>query len=141
MSSQDNNKRIVDDIFLLKRRCAFRIEDLCAEADISPREMAALESLQSGERVSGNELSRRMDLSPSRGSRIIDRLIRKGFLLRETDPNDRRAVLLSLSSRGLEQKGRVEALKDECERLLRSRIDETQLEQVREGMRILLKAI
>lgn len=137
----DHTCRIVDDIFLLKRRCAFKIEDLSAEAGLSPREMAGLESLENGERVSGNELSRRMDLSPSRGSRIIEGLIRKGFLLRETDPDDRRAVLLSLSAIGLEQKRRVDELKDDCERLLRSRMDDDQLSRVREGMRILLRAL
>lgn len=137
----DHTSRIVDDIFLLKRRCAFKIEDLSAEAGLSPREMAGLESLESDERVSGNELSRRMDLSPSRGSRIIEGLIRKGFLIRAVDPDDRRAVLLSLSAIGLEQKRRVDELKDDCERLLRSRMDDDQLSRVREGMRILLEAL
>ncbi len=134
-------KRIVDDIFLLKRRCMFKIEDLSAEAGLVPREMAAIESLTPGERVSGNELSRRMELSPSRGSRIIERLIRKGFLERETDPHDRRAVLISLSERGGEQKRKIDALKDDCERLLLSKLEGDQLDRVREGMGILLRVM
>lgn len=134
-------KRIVDDLFLLKQRCADRTGDLSAEAGLAPREMTAIESLSSGERVSGSELSRRMGLSPSRGSRIVERLIRKGFLVRETDPHDRRAVLLSLSGRGSEQKWKIDALKDDCERLLRAKIDGAGLSVVSEGMEILLAAL
>jgi DNA-binding MarR family transcriptional regulator len=137
----NTEKRIVDSIFLLKRRCMFKIEDLSAEAGLVPREMAAIESLEPGERVSGNELSRRMELSPSRGSRIIERLIRKGYLVRETDPGDRRAVLISLSERGGEQKRKIDSLKDDCERLLRSKLEGEQLDRVREGMEILLKVV
>ena len=134
-------KRIVDDIFLLKRRCMFKIEDLSAEAGLAPREMAAVESLAPGERVSGNELSRRIELSPSRGSRIIERLIRKGFLERETDPSDRRAILISLSPKGRDQKIQIDALKDDCERLLLSKLEGDQLQRVREGMEILLRVV
>lgn len=134
-------KRLVDDIFLLKQRCTFKIEDLSAEAGLSPREMTAIESMTPGERVSGNELSRRMELSPSRGSRIIEQLIRNGCLERETDPHDRRAVLISLSERGGEQKRKIDALKDDCERLLLSRLEGDQLDRVREGMGILLRVM
>jgi DNA-binding MarR family transcriptional regulator len=133
--------RIVDDIFLLKRRCMFKIEDLCSETGLAPREMAAIESLEPEERVSGNEISRRMELSPSRGSRVVEHLIRKGYLVRESDPNDRRAVLLYLSERGVEQKRKIDTLKDDCEKLLRSQIPDEQIQVVRRGMEILLKSL
>lgn len=134
-------KRIVDNIFLLKRRCMFKIEDLSAEAGLVPRELAGIEALFPGERVSGNELSRRMELSPSRGSRIIERLIRKGYLVRETDPHDRRAVLISLSGMGAEQKLKIDALKDDCERLLLSKLEGEQLDRVRDGLEILIRVM
>ncbi|MHB9028694.1 MAG: MarR family winged helix-turn-helix transcriptional regulator [Candidatus Latescibacterota bacterium] len=135
------NHRIVDDIFLLKQRCMYKIEDLCTETGLVPREMAAIESLEPGERVSGNEISRRMELSPSRGSRVVERLIRKDYLVRESDPHDRRVVLLFLSERGVEQKRKIDMLKDDCEHLLRSQIPEEQITVVRQGMEILLKAL
>ena len=137
----NTKKRIMDDIFFLKRRCMFKIDDLSAEAGLAPREITAVEALAPGERVSGNELSRRIELSPSRGSRIIERLIRKGFLERETDPNDRRAVLISLSPRGREQQIQIDALKDDCERLLLSKLEGDQLRRVREGLEILLRVV
>ncbi|MFA6471727.1 MAG: MarR family winged helix-turn-helix transcriptional regulator [Candidatus Latescibacterota bacterium] len=130
----------MDDIFLLKRRCMFKIEDLCAETGLVPREMAAIESLDAGERVSANELSRRMELSPSRGSRVVEHLIQKCYLVRETDPHDRRAVLLYLSEQGVEQKRRIDMLKDDCEKLLRSQITEKEIDVVRQSMQILKKA-
>ncbi len=141
VSYMGKEKRLVDAVFLLKRRCMMKTEELSAESGLAPREMAAIESLAHGERVSGNELSRRMEISASRGSRIIERLIRKGFLVRETDPLDRRATLLSLSAKGVERKEEIDALKDECERLLRSKIDGARLDEVRESLEILLNAL
>jgi DNA-binding MarR family transcriptional regulator len=119
----------------------FKIDDLCSETGLAPREMAAIESLEPGERVSGNEIARRMELSPSRGSRVVEHLIRKEYLVRESDPHDRRAVLLFLSERGAEQKRKIDSLKNECEKLLRSQIPEEQINIVRQSMQMLLNAL
>ena len=56
--------------------------------------MAADEALGAG------ALSRRMGLSASRGSRVIDGLVRRGLLLRRVDDEDRRAALVTLSAKG-----------------------------------------
>jgi len=132
--------KIVDRLFILKQRCSLKIDELSAETGLTPREMRALESLSIGETVSGNEISRRMELSPSRGSRIVESLIRKGCLLRETNPFDRRAIHLSLSEHGAGQKRKIETLKNDCEKLLRSHISGDQIDRVCESLEILMKA-
>jgi DNA-binding MarR family transcriptional regulator len=46
------------------------------------------------------EVSQRMGLDPSSIMRIIDALEKKGFVLRETDPNDRRRNPIRITKRG-----------------------------------------
>lgn len=55
-----------------------------------------------GNRLRGVDLSRRLLLSPSHVSRMIDRAEAAGLVGRSADPNDRRASQVALTPRGRE---------------------------------------
>jgi len=47
-----------------------------------------------------SEVSERFEITPAAASQLVDKLVHNGFILREEDPNDRRAKLLNLTDKG-----------------------------------------
>jgi DNA-binding MarR family transcriptional regulator len=47
-----------------------------------------------------SEVSERFEISPAATSQLVDKLVHSGFIMRREDPNDRRAKLLDLTSKG-----------------------------------------
>ena len=80
-----------------------------------------------------------MGLSVSRGSRIIDNLVRKGYLLRITNPKDRRSFVLSLSPKGAEIKKQIEQERNNCEYRLRKNLSVGEVELIKEGLELIAK--
>jgi DNA-binding MarR family transcriptional regulator len=60
----------------------------------------ALWELSRAGTLSLKELSARMHLDPSTVTGVVDRLQKRGLLVRATDPEDRRRVVLSLTAEG-----------------------------------------
>jgi DNA-binding MarR family transcriptional regulator len=134
-------KRIIDYVFLLKKKCILEEGEIGREVGLSPSEVHGMESLSPGERISGHELSERMDLSPSRGSRVIDHLIAKGLLTREEDPSDRRAVVLFMTEKGSHVRERLEIAKRACEEKITARMKSEQIEQIKQGLELLVNVL
>ena len=69
--------------------------------EVSMREYDVLYTLRKqGGPMRINDLRSGVLLSQPALSRMVDRLVSRGLLLRETDPDDRRAVLVQLSEEG-----------------------------------------
>lgn len=47
-----------------------------------------------------SDISDRFDFSPAAASQLVDKLVQAGYLARAEDPSDRRAKLLTLSTKG-----------------------------------------
>lgn len=109
-------ERLFDLIEQLKSRCIRNELIIMEEANLSPAEYNGISALEPEERVCGNVLSRKMNLSPSRASRVIDKLVRNGYLVREDDAVDRRRCTISLAEKGVRVKKRIEEIKRDCER-------------------------
>lgn len=45
-------------------------------------------------------LSERFEITPAAASQMVDKLVHSGFIVREEDPNDRRAKTLNLTTKG-----------------------------------------
>lgn len=59
-----------------------------------------LGALRSGDGVTMSEISAAMVIPPPSLTRLVDKLVDGGFVLRRVDPMDRRRVLIYLSARG-----------------------------------------
>lgn len=114
---------------------------LCRTAGISRQESNLLISLEPGEYFTCNEVAKKMDLSPSRVSRIVDKLIIKGYLDRKTSSSDRRSIVLSLTNSGKKCREQVENGKEQCEKRLRQHLNEKELNAVHGAIEILIKAV
>ena len=47
-----------------------------------------------------SEISERFEVTPAAASQLVDKLVQSGYIVREEDPNDRRAKLLNLTDAG-----------------------------------------
>jgi DNA-binding MarR family transcriptional regulator len=61
------------------------------------------------EPVSMNELARLLEVSPPSASNMVERLVEKGLLVRETSREDRRKVVISVSPSAVKEIQQVES--------------------------------
>jgi len=132
-------KKLVDLIIELKKDCLIDEGQIRTICNISLAEYKAVMEIKVTERLTCNVLSKKMGLSPSRGSRIIDSLVRKGYLLRVTNPEDRRSFVLSLSPRGAEIKNNIERERNNCERRIREKLSTKEFDLIRESLELVTK--
>jgi DNA-binding MarR family transcriptional regulator len=141
ISNKIMNRRIIDYVFQLKKKCLAEEAAIGKEVGLSPSEIHCIESVIPGERLSGNILSERMGLSPSRGSRVIDHLIEKGLLRRMEDPVDRRSIAITVTEKGAGVKQRVENAKRSCEAKITAKMDSEQIDEIKQGLKVLVDTL
>jgi DNA-binding MarR family transcriptional regulator len=134
-------KRIIDYIFQLKKKCLIEEGLIGREVGLLPSEIHCVEAINSGENISGHLLSERMGLSPSRGSRVIDGLIDKGLLIRNVDPEDRRYNAISLTKKGETVRDNVENAKKICEQKITSRMNKNQIDLLKKGLKSIIDVL
>jgi DNA-binding MarR family transcriptional regulator len=133
-------KRLVDCILELKSQCRFE-EEIGGECELTFPEVRCIGALRPGEQLSAGDLALRLALSPSRASRVINGVREKGLLSESLDPQDRRAVSISLTPSGEDMRKLIEKKKNECERRLLARLKNGQERAVREGLDALISAM
>ncbi|MBN1602942.1 MAG: MarR family transcriptional regulator [Chitinispirillaceae bacterium] len=136
-----NKNELIDTILDIGQQCLLQRQGMSVQADISQIDFAVIDILDSGEKVSCNDLANKLNLSPSRCSRIVERLLRKGYVERKPDPEDRRAIEVSLTTKGGRIKRDIEKLKTECEKRLLGTIGPGDIEIVKQGIGILRKSL
>jgi DNA-binding MarR family transcriptional regulator len=133
------NKNIIDLIIELKKGCMEDEERLRTRCLISFAEYKGITEIDIEERITCNVLSKKMDLSPSRGSRIIDILVKKGYLLRIENPKDRRSFIISLSSKGAKIRKQIKQERNNCEKRIIKSFSEKEVELIKEGLALITK--
>ena len=95
-----NAEKLGNLTFNLLARCQAKEAHLAEQNSLLEAELKCLRLLGSEESHNNKYISERMNLSPSRLTRIIDGLVRKGYVNREIDKEDRRNMKISLTSIG-----------------------------------------
>jgi DNA-binding MarR family transcriptional regulator len=106
---------------------------------ISFAEYKGIMGIDIEESITCNALSQKMGLSPSRGSRIIDNLVRKGYLLRMANPADRRSFIVSLSFKGAKIRKQIKQERNNCEKRIIKSFSEKEVELIKEGLELITK--
>ena len=132
-------KNLVDLIIELKKGCMEDEEQIRTLCNVSLAEYKAVMEIDTTERITCNILSKKMCLSPSRGSRIIDGLVRKKYLIRMTNSEDRRSFVLSLSPKGTKIKEQIQRERNNCERRMREKLSTEELELIKQGFELIIK--
>ncbi len=92
--------RLANLTFSLLARCQEKEAWLAEQHRLFQAELKCLRLFGPKESLNNTQISKRMNLSPSRLTRIIDGLVLKGYMKREVDQKDRRNMRVFLSRRG-----------------------------------------
>lgn len=109
VSSRQLAAELLDLWHHLMRGSSNQMYALIAELDLSITQMKTLHVLTDAEHeLSIKELSDRLGLSLPGASRIVDALLRRGWVERTEDPNDRRVKRIGVTAEGRKIIERVE---------------------------------
>jgi DNA-binding MarR family transcriptional regulator len=123
-------KNVLDLVFRLKAGCIAGESRMMTEAGLSPAEYNGIAAMNPGDRMSAGAVSRKMGLSLSRASRVIDKMVKNGYLLRENNADDRRKCTVSLANKGVDIKKKIEKLRSDCEKRIREQVSEKEIESL-----------
>jgi DNA-binding MarR family transcriptional regulator len=98
--TQKDAERLYEALSDLVRVYQFRDRDTICCHDISVTQCYALEALVNSGPRTLNELAAQLFLDKSTASRVVSTLERKGYITRQTHPEDRRAILIDVTATG-----------------------------------------
>lgn len=131
--------RILEAITLLKNSCILNDERIRDEIKLSPAEFNGIMSLDKGEKITCQSLSGKMGLSVSRGSRVINKLLSKGYFKDEKLENDKRCSMISLTREGVKARQKINEIIDSCESKITSKLSEKEIFETRKCLERLIK--
>jgi DNA-binding MarR family transcriptional regulator len=87
-----------------------------ADLDLTASEISALANLADGRARSIGELAMDTATKPTTLTSVLDRLVRRGYVVRQLDPADRRSFQVSLTAGGRQAAGSARAAVGDIER-------------------------
>jgi DNA-binding MarR family transcriptional regulator len=92
--------KLADLTFEMFELCTFKLEKIAKSLDLSISEFKTLQSFGDDVLITPGELAKRMDLSNSRLTKIIDNLVEKDIVDRGLSLKDRRVMEVMLTEKG-----------------------------------------
>jgi len=94
--------QLADLTFKLLANCQEKEARLAEQYGLTQAEFRCLRLFGTKESSNNKAIAERMNLSASRLTRIIDGLVKKAYMIREIDSDDRRNMRVTLSKQGIE---------------------------------------
>jgi MarR family transcriptional regulator, organic hydroperoxide resistance regulator len=120
---------IMNMFYEMKKKCTKADQRMMEDLNISQSELLFFSALNNCQCISSPELAKNMGLSLSRISRVVDKLVVRGYLDRNIDTTDRRAIKLCLTPKGKAIRSRIEKVRGECELRLLELISAAEMER------------
>jgi len=102
----DNNKlkKFANDLstltFEMQKICSLKETYFCKSINLTPIEFRCLRYLYNNDFLRLSELAKKMELTPSRVTTLLNSLEKKEYLKRDISPNDRRIIKVALTAEG-----------------------------------------
>lgn len=100
MNKNSTASRLANLTFSLLANCQEKEVHLAELHGLTQAEFRCLRLFGTDESLNNKTIAERMNLSPSRLTRIIDGLVKKRYIRREIDSSDRRNMKVNLSAKG-----------------------------------------
>jgi DNA-binding MarR family transcriptional regulator len=126
-------------VLRIKRSCVETEDRIRSEFGLTEAECNGLLAIGPEERIAGAEFSARMGLSPSRGSRVLSRLAKKGLLCSVTPDGDRRSLVISMTPAGARTRRSLEERMEACGRGLLEKLSPAERRRVEASLRLMEK--
>jgi MarR family transcriptional regulator, organic hydroperoxide resistance regulator len=141
MDTNSTASRLANLTFNLLANCQEKEVHLAELHGLTQAEFRCLRLFGTDESLNNKTIAERMNLSPSRLTRIIDGLVKKEYIRREIDPNDRRNMKVNLSSKGKSLVQQLNKAYVDIHYEILQDIDPSQHEQLIVAMTHLLEAL
>lgn len=122
----------------LKRKC---ISNDCLAMEtlgLSPAEYDFFLVYQKQRSLEIPKIATGMELSLSRLSRVIEKLVSDGYLSRQTMPDDRRAIQLTFTPKGKQMIKKVNQQRNQCEEKLIRSLNPNEIKQIEQSLKQLI---
>jgi DNA-binding MarR family transcriptional regulator len=96
----ENASKLADLTFKLLANCQEKEARLAEKYGLTQSEFRCLRLFNKNDVLNNKMVAERMNLSPSRLTRIIDGLVAKQYIIRQIEPADRRNMKVELSKKG-----------------------------------------
>ena len=134
-------KRVYEQIIAIRKKCQETEDKIRAELDLTLAEYKGLLALKPEEKIFAANFSSMMQLSPSRGSRVIERLIHRDFIKLDPVPNNRRSIHVSLTAAGIQMQKKIDRKMQECEEKVLSQLSNKQVKDIHKSLELLLEVL
>ncbi len=112
-----------------------------AKFDLTVPKALLLLEITPGSGENPKHLSQELDLENSSMTGLLDRLEKKGLIIRERDPKDRRGILVSLTAEGVHARETIKSLVEELDQKLRDALSPEEIKTFRKVMSVIGKQI
>ena len=128
-------EKLLDIFDKIREKCLAKEEEVRQKLKLTETEYKGLLCFVGKERITCQEFSARMNLSVSRGSRIIERLYTDGYIDRADLPSDRRCKHTWLTKKGISLRQKIDKQREQCEENLLSGYSETKIKNLKIELR------
>jgi DNA-binding MarR family transcriptional regulator len=132
---------LLDLIYELRKKCLQIDESLFDSFDISQAEYNMFICLKNCKHFNSYSVAEKMNLSLSRVSRIIDKMVGKEFLTRTTNKLDRRAIDIKLTPKGKEIMTKIDEYRLERCTKINTQINNAEAEQIATSLQKLIEIL
>ncbi|MBN1253468.1 MAG: MarR family transcriptional regulator [Bacteroidales bacterium] len=122
---------IIDLVCELKKKCIESDSQFSSTLNITDSEYNFMKALINCNNLNSKSISKKMGLSLSRVSRIIDKLVKNGYLLRYNDEIDRRTININLTKEGENLKNVTIKFIANCEKRITDNLSEEELNNLK----------
>jgi len=136
----DARKHICFNVGRVMRRVYDHYEKRLSPFNLTPPQYFVFNALWMGDGISIGELGERVSLDSSTLTGIIDRMERSGYVERQLNPQDRRSVLVFLTTKAREVGPRILEFADELDASLRQQFSEEEMDSFEQVLRALAEA-
>ena len=132
---------IINLIIDLKYKCFQSEQKIMAKLKLDLSEYQAINKIEDNHNITCNEIAKLINLSVSRSSRVIDKMVKKNILRRVTDKEDKRSKLISLTKTGIRIKHEINEQKKICEEKITGAFNKNELSVIESNIKKLIKAL
>ena len=132
------DKNILDLLYELKKKCTINDDAFMAESNLSYAEYNFFIAISKCDEINSTIIAKKMGLSLSRISRVIDKLVTRGFVTRKIDSRDRMAIKLVLTKQGGKLKNQIAEYRKKCENKITGKVSAKELTIIKESFTTIL---
>jgi DNA-binding MarR family transcriptional regulator len=138
---KEDRKRIEELLCILAQNCRAKDEAISKKIALSPAENRLLLALLNNGHMTIGNIARKMDVAASRVTRLVDSLVEENYVVRKSDPADRRRLWVLLTTKGEEIADKLSLCSKDYHEKVISSIPSSKQKQVLETLELLVSSL